>query len=98
MRDALHTPGPTLVQDEIWGRVEGNFRFLKGLTQLPDQTKSLGAYALHTARTKTASEAPNLARTKTRYFVTRRVRHLGGLSGVLVLPDTNEHKRGQSIQ
>lgn len=72
------------VQDEIWGRVERNFRFLKGLTQFLDQTESLGAYALYTARTKTASEAPNLARTTKQYFVTRRVRHLGGLPGTLV--------------
>lgn len=83
MRDALHTPGPTLVQDEICSRVGRKFQFLKGLTQFPDQTESLGSYALHTARTKTASKAPNLARTKTRHFVTRCVRHLGGLSGVL---------------
>lgn len=48
MRDALHTHGPTLVQDEIWGRVERNFRFLKGLTQFPDQTEPLGVYALCT--------------------------------------------------
>lgn len=53
-REALHTPGPTLVQDEILGRVERNFRFLKALTQFPDQIETFGAYALHTARTKTA--------------------------------------------
>lgn len=79
-REALHTPGPTSGSGRDLG---SRSRLLEGLTRSPDQPKSLGVYALQTARAKTASGGPNLTRTKTRYLMTRRVRHLEGLSGVL---------------